>query len=301
MRNVLIAFFLFSSLTGATQIDLKEIMKGNDFIGYSPEEIQWSVDGKQIYFQWNPKMQLKPTPYSYHLVSKKIEEVFYSNKKYQRLPSISFEQKKYNNFYYSDNGNLACYDFKTGVIKQIYSSGEFVHNVQRSTDGSLIFFQTGIQMHCYNQSNGTLNQVTNFVQGSKSSNSIDSTYLQKQQRKLFPYIQLQDQKKKWDQEHQVKRQFPQPIYFGTNENVSDFTVSYNGQFISFIARTGADEKGTNFEAVITENGYTQWKSARSKVEDKDPSDRMGIYSIAKDSTIWVSFSGLTDIRKKPDY
>jgi dipeptidyl aminopeptidase/acylaminoacyl peptidase len=285
----------------AQQIDLKEIMKGNDFIGYSPEEIRWSVDGKEIYFQWNPKMQLKTTPHSYSLATKKISEVSYANQEYKMLPAISYEEKKFGNHYFSDNGNLACYDFKTGTVKQIYSNQEKVYNIQRSADGKLVFFQTGIQVYCYDQTSGTLNQLTNFTQGSKPSFSNDTTYLQKQQRELFPYIQLQDAKKKWDQEHQLKRKFPKPIYFGKDENINDAVVSFNGQFVAFIARTNADEKGTNYEAVITENGYTQWKNARSKVDDKDPSDRMGIYNVKLDSAIWISFSNMTDIRKKPQY
>jgi len=287
--------------SSAQQIDLKEIMKGNDFIGYSPEEIRWSADGKEIYFQWNPKMQLKTTPHSYSTSTKKIAEVPYANQQYRQLPSISYEQKKFANYYYSDNGNLACYDFKTETVKQVYSSEQSIYNVQRSSDGNMIFFQAGIQLYCYNQLTGSILQITNFVQGSKPNTSTDTTYLQKQQRELFPYIQLQDAKKKWDKEHQVKRQFPKPSYFLSTENIYDLTVSFDGQFVSFIARTDADSKGTNYETYITENGVTQWRNARSKVDDKDPADRMGIYNTKLDSTIWVSFSGLTDIRKKPQY
>jgi len=301
MRNILIVVFFFGTFAGNAQIDLKEIMKGNDFIGYSPENVQWSVDGKQIYFQWNPQMQLRTTPHSYSLATKKIEAVPYANQEYKMLPTISYDQKKFANYYYSDNGNLACYDFKTGVVKQIYSNVETVYGIQRSTDGNLIFFQSGIQVYGYNQTTGTLHQLTNFTQGSKPSFSTDSTYLQKQQRELFPYIQLQDAKKKWDQEHQIRRKFPKPIYFGKDENIYDAVVSFNGQFVAFVARTSADEKATNYEAVITENGFTQTRSARPKVDDKDPSDRMGIYNVTLDSTIWISFSGLTDIRKKPEY
>jgi hypothetical protein len=29
-------------------------MKGNAFIGVSPENERWSLDGQKVYFDWNP-------------------------------------------------------------------------------------------------------------------------------------------------------------------------------------------------------------------------------------------------------
>jgi hypothetical protein len=35
----------------------REIMEGEDFVGYLPEDIRWSEDSKTVYFTWNPEKE----------------------------------------------------------------------------------------------------------------------------------------------------------------------------------------------------------------------------------------------------
>jgi len=44
----------YSQITSLSALKLDEIMKGNEFIGFQPENIRWSIDGKTILFDWNP-------------------------------------------------------------------------------------------------------------------------------------------------------------------------------------------------------------------------------------------------------
>ena len=50
MKLRIFFFFTLVSFAGISQLDLKILMKGYDFIGYSPENIAWSLDGKGVYF-----------------------------------------------------------------------------------------------------------------------------------------------------------------------------------------------------------------------------------------------------------
>ena len=59
--HLLLILLIFSlKLNGQTiqnnsKLILKEIMKGAEFIGHSPENITWGFDGQSILFDWNPK------------------------------------------------------------------------------------------------------------------------------------------------------------------------------------------------------------------------------------------------------
>ena len=53
MKNIFTALLiLFSSLVISQNLQLEEIMKGNEFIGHQPSNQRWSADGKTIYFEW---------------------------------------------------------------------------------------------------------------------------------------------------------------------------------------------------------------------------------------------------------
>jgi hypothetical protein len=64
MKNIITALFLlFSSLIISQNLQLEEIMKGNEFIGHQPSNQRWSVDGKTIYFEWNPNNEISDKTY----------------------------------------------------------------------------------------------------------------------------------------------------------------------------------------------------------------------------------------------
>lgn len=74
MKKLLLLLFLLSFVKIKAQLDLKEIMKGHEFVGYLPENHFWNVDGTHILFEWNPKMEAGNSLYTYSLKDKKIEK-----------------------------------------------------------------------------------------------------------------------------------------------------------------------------------------------------------------------------------
>jgi hypothetical protein len=57
IKNTFILVFIFFTVAGISQeLSLDEIMKGDAFIGVQPTNERWSLDGKRVYFEWNPNM-----------------------------------------------------------------------------------------------------------------------------------------------------------------------------------------------------------------------------------------------------
>lgn len=71
MKNLFLLFFVFSFFQIQAQLDLKEIMKGHDFVGYLPENHYWNVDGTHILFYWNPDAEPGNSLYAYSIKEKK--------------------------------------------------------------------------------------------------------------------------------------------------------------------------------------------------------------------------------------
>lgn len=295
-------FLAVLSLSGSlfAQFDLQEIMKGNDFVGYSPENVQWSIDNQTLTFQWNPDMEIGTSLYSYGTASKAFTKIP-ADQQAAMKPTFSYTQKRFPNYYFNQYGNLACYDYKTGKFNVIYSESESIGNIQRSPSGNMIFFEARGQLFCYDERYLGIMQVTNFVQGTAPDPEGDLNALEKQQRELFPYIRLQDEKHDWNEKNDVSRAFPKAVYYDKNQRIKSMTASFGGHFIAFVTSVDDNAPLTNYEAIITDDGYTKRKAARPKVGSTDPEDAMGIYDRINDSVYYVSFASLTDIRKKPEY
>ncbi len=286
------------SVPNASSLVLKEIMKGNDFIGEQPDYFRWSVDGSTIYFEWNPTNEIGSTTYAYSVTSKNPQPV-------KADPSSIFEFDKLQHAfainYYSIDGALVSYDKKLKKSKLIYQTGQSVHSIQRVNTASLVYFQQGINLFQYDQTSGSVKQVTNFKNGNAPENPGDSTFLMKEENALFQYIQDQNKAGEWYEKNSVTRySFPSSIYTG-KEQLENLQISPSAEFVAFRFSDYPKEIETHVDHHISADGHTYPVPARAKVSDEDPSHRLGIMNIQKDSIYFIDFSKLTDIRKKPAY
>jgi len=55
MARTLLVILFFSLVTLHAQLTVEKIMEDPKWIGSSPSAPQWSADGQQLFFRWNPK------------------------------------------------------------------------------------------------------------------------------------------------------------------------------------------------------------------------------------------------------
>ncbi|WP_430406948.1 hypothetical protein [Fluviicola sp.] len=294
----LLSFLFFTYSLFSQTIRLEEIMKGEEFVGFSPQDIQWSIDNESVTFDWNPTGELGRSLYAYKLKQKQIQKVGFLENRPISSPTLRNHSQIFNNHYFNQDGELVRYNQKTKEHVVIYSRNEPIGEIFRVKNPSFIYFTIQSNVFCYDETVGSIVQVTNFVQGNQVVEKTDTSFLHEQQRELFSFIKLQDEKKKWN-EKQPQRKTPVGIYYSKNEYVSKYSISSDGRYISFVLTMDSDEPTTNYESYITSDGFTHHRQARPKVNDKEPSTRMGIFDNLEDTVYFVDYSSLKDIRKMP--
>lgn len=305
MRLLILSLFIISlqflsaqSTPNSSTLSLKEIMKGNEFIGQQPDYIRWSENGQSIYFEWNPKNEPGNSTHEYR-IDPKINSHRLADPK--TITEYDWNQRNFSKNYYSIDGALVAYDKKSKTRKVVFQSSQAIHSIQRTNLEDLVYFQQGLNLFCYSASAGSIRQMTNFVSGDEKASKSDSTFLMKEEAKLFEFIQDKNERQEWHKKQEVTIfSFPKAFYFG-KEAIENLQVSPNGKFISFRLSTYPTEKETHVEHHISSNGHSYLTPARAKVADEDASHRLGIYTIEKDTVFFIDFSKLTDIRKKPAY
>ncbi len=288
----------FSTLPNRSDLQLKEIMKGNEFIGHQPENVRWDVSGKKIIFDWNPENNPGNSTYTldYQIKGSTPQKV-----KGNYVPiSYDREQHKFEKQYSSLEGNLISIDKKTNTIKVVYQSNSTIHSIQRLNDPRLIVFQQGNNLFLYDEFNSSIKQLTNFLPG-EAHPKKDSTLLMKEEHNLFQYHKDQKNRKNWrENERELRIKQAQPIYFG-KAVIDNIQISPDGKFVSYRLTYDTQDKETEFTQYISPDGHAYSIKARPKVSNGDPTHRLGIIDLLKDSAYYVDFSSLTDLRKKPAY
>ncbi|MEN9400558.1 MAG: hypothetical protein RL632_1661 [Bacteroidota bacterium] len=303
MRFVFIALLPFLSFSqtipNVSALKLEDIMKGNEFVGFLPENVRWSVDGQSIYFDWNPNHDAGTSTYEF-----RPNEKGAAPKKIDRTNALEFDpnQGQFPQQYAAIDGVFVVIDKKTSAVTPLYYTSEAVSNVQRTSWEHLVAFQQGNNLFLYNALNGSIKQLTNFQAGNqKGSDKEDTTYLMREEQFLFTYLRDKRERSAWQKEQQNTRfSLPSEMYVG-KESIENLQISGSGNYITFRLSAYPKERDTEVEHHIARDGHAYTVPARAKVGAEEPTHKLGIYCIDKDSLFFVDFSSLSDIRKKPAY
>ena len=295
MKKILLLSFLFSLFEFQAQLDLKEIMKGHEFVGYLPENHYWNVDGTHLLFDWNQTTEPGNSLYAYSIKDKKLEKVDPKNIPIQ-IP-FDVNQQLFVTVYHAQGGTLYSYNTKTKTLRIIYQSEEYISGIERLTDPNLVSFRQGNNLFLFNSNEGSIKQLTNIHSGKEKPKSIDSSFLTNQQAELFQYIRDHKNRKDWrEKKNQPLFSFPKKWYLGEG-NLVDIQIDPLNKYIAIRTSIEPELKGTQVEDYVTVSGYSKSIQARAKVSNEEPTMKMAILNREKDTVQWVNFETLPTIKK----
>ncbi len=272
-------------------------MTGNEFIGHQPENIRWSLDGESILFDWNRYNQPGNSTYAYSIQNEQIDSItpeFYAT-------GNEFSNEKIHPIeIYSWQGNLYRYNRSNKQTEIVLKSTSYIRNIQRDVDGSCAFFQDGMGFYVYCIEERSIKQLVVFKEG-VATKEVEKNYMEKKELELFQFLQDQELASNWRKEQDESWSSDIPTILYTGSSVSNIQIDGTGQFITYRVNDLPTTTNTHVDHHISADGHTYAQKARAKVHDTDATHKLGIYDIKNDTSYFVDFSSLPDIRKKPAY
>jgi dipeptidyl aminopeptidase/acylaminoacyl peptidase len=298
----ILAFFVFSISVNSQSLKLEEIMKGDSFIGNQPTDGRWSLDGKKVYFEWNPTNELGANTYSWQKGA--VKPVLVEAKE-AAFSKLDFKSRVGSDLvYYLDNGSLYSYTISTKMVKKIIQQSSYISSLELGTAVGILFFEQNNNLFQYSAKEGTVLQLTSFTKGIKKSKTVDKdSFLKTQQKELFQFIRDKEAKKQWNlaKSKAVKFDFAKEYFYG-NDNILSLKANPNGKYATFSLAEVADVKSEKMEVFITDDGYNQTPDTKEKVSTANlVKTKFGIYAVARDSVYYVDFSKLSHIQEVPKY
>lgn len=175
--------------------------------------------------------------------------------------------------------------------------------MQRVNNENLVYFQSGLNFYEYNALDGSVIQKTRLMQGKdEAPKKAEPNYLAKEEAHLFQAIREQKELNTWlEKKHSKWFTTPSKHFIG-DDYLESLQVAPSSKFIAFILARPSEIKPTGVENYISQDGHAYQFTARSKVTSTDVmSYKLAIHSLEKDTIIFVDFSGLSAIHKKPSY
>src|SRR5690606_23133278 len=173
MRHIFFCLALMLVM-GATQaqslgeLTVEKIMRDPKWIGTAPTGINWSADGKTIYFNWNPDQAPADSLYKITLQNRVPQKV--SKKERLSLPSsFGTYNKSFSKMVYEKNGDLFLLDIPSGKVTQLTNTVGRESGATFSGDEKKIIYTFNQNLYAWEISTGIVTQITDFQKGKKGS------------------------------------------------------------------------------------------------------------------------------------
>jgi len=299
MRFSLLYFLLSTAFVSFSQNDtlqIKEIMAGNSFIGYQLYNLQWSPDGKFIFYHLDTDSTAYSLIYRYSTESKKTQRIDYLT----AANTVKHQEntKRRDEYFSLTNNHLVQINRSNNQQRTIIQTESKKSELQHVTDQNTVYFRQHNNLFRYNGKDGTLHQKTRF----KKSTSVASiekpnpkSYYQLQEEQLFESIKAKKRLKKAPKDKQRE------ISIG-DKKLHSIQISPNEKYIVYRTSKKPQKRHTKVPHYLTSNGYLKIERARPKVGNYDPvTYQLNVFNRDLDSSFLVDFGALSGIRKRPEY
>jgi len=289
-----------------TDLNLTEIMSGDDFVGYLPKNIYWSDNSKSVFFDWNPEKELNESLYKIDLKGLSPYKVGIDELK--KMPSKNgVLSTDITRKLYEKNGDIFIYHIKSGQIDQITNTIERESNPVFTNNDSRIVFRKGNNLFSLSLQKGSITQITNFVEKASGTKDKKSTaqkeWIQNDEMALFDILRLRDTKEKKSEARRDSLKPKRPVEISINgQYLSNLTISPDERYVLYhlIKRT-PNGNNTEVPSYVTETGYAKMLRARPNVGSHETSMKMGIIDIEKDTTYIIDSKNIPGIFDKPQF
>jgi len=327
--SLFFVFILFQSF-GQQRLDkltVEKIMRDPNWIGTSPSNVQWSNDGKNIYFNWNPEKALADSLYYITLSNKTPVKVTPAEIRVVRATGNNVYNTSRSAYVLAKDGDIFYTELKTGKTKRITQTADGETNPQFSFNDSKIAYTRNQNLYAWDIMSGETMQLTNLQTGaaaaappttgfggrgnnqvatnSNASSNPQEDWLKNDQLAYFEV--LKSRKEKRDKGDAYNKTIPKPKEL-RNINIEDkalqgLSLSPDGRFISYrLFKPAPAAKATIVPSYVTETGFTTDIQARTKVGTVPGTSEFFIYDRERDTVFSVKIdSTFPGIRDLPDY
>ena len=156
-------------------LTIEQIMSDSKWIGTSPSDPFWNIDGTKLFFKWNPEKA--PSDSLYYITMQNHVPVKASVAEKQNV--VRAGSTVYNvgrtAYVYEKDGDIFYHEIKPAKTVRITQTVAFENSPQFSFNGKEIVYARDNNLFAWDISSGQTKQLTNIIMGSTAKNQQQPT------------------------------------------------------------------------------------------------------------------------------
>ncbi len=315
----LLLTFSINSFSQNQQLTVEKIMRDPKWIGTSPSNTFWSMDGSRLYFSWNPDKAASDSIYYITLTNKTPVKASVAEKQALNAQGNPVYNLARTQQVYAKDGDIFYTDGKTGKTKRITQTIDVEFNPQFSFNETKIVYNRSQNLYAWDIASGETIQLTNTKTGDApstaggprsgsggGSGNQQETWLKNDQLQYFQV--LKERKEKREAGEAYTKNLPKEKELRSinldDKNIQGLGISPDGRYVNYrLSKTPPPTaaKTTIVPNYVTESGFTTDIPGRTKVGAQQGTSDYYIYDRIEDTIYTIKTDSIPGIQDLPDY
>ena len=299
--KVIALLAIITSRASAQTFDLsiKNIMRGPELVGEAPQRVQFSDDGRWIFFNWKPGGRPWYEPLATYRVSarggapEKLSDALADSLGVLTANGPKSDDGRWRVVSY--NGDLFLINRASLATRRLTTTKAAETSPVFSHDARTLYFIRDNNIYSLELSSGELRQLSDIRSGPAPEDPKlaegQRKFLEEQQKELFEHVRRDVEQRNEQEKKRKEREARETkvAYLSREERVNSIAVERNGTFaILQTSRSGSSGRNVQIPDWVTRSGYTENIESRTKVGDAQGElGRIGIVDLSTGAVSWV--------------
>ncbi len=296
-------------------------MRGPDLVGYEPNRIYWSQDGKRVYFRWKRAGEARLKEPELYVVNRDGSGLrALSEEETKQAPPLAGDLSKDKTMtVYADEGDIFIYDNVKNERRQITSTIDGENSPRFTKDQKYIVFTRQNNLYRMALDGAGVTQLTDIRasggapaapaapqrgfgggggqrqggggagQASPPQRGNESQeHVKKEERELIEAVRERASNREEQEAKRKQREKRKPFSPPAGQSVAGLQLSPDSKFVlASVIQPASGAKSTIVPSYVTESAYTEDISGRNKVGDEQSRTRLAIISVESGDVSWV--------------
>lgn len=283
-------------------LSVRNIMRGPELVGRSPDEVRFSEDGRWVYFRWRAPEARDTLTHVYRVPATGGTPELVADSVADRTAPVlagSWDASRTRRAF-ARLGDVYVTDV-SGNERRITQTPARETGPELSADGRTVYWFSNNNLYATEVDGGPLRQLTDIrADAAPRDPSLEGQRgtLRRQQTELFDVIRDRVEAREARERLDSIRTEVRPVYIGKNASIDSWDVSPSGRYVLLTVDDRVEgQQQTVVPFWVTESGYTEPMNVRTKVGDAEGLNRAAVLDLQTHTLAWVQLDSAQRARK----
>ena len=280
----------------AFPLTVDSIMRGPELVGNPPNNLRWSGDSKELYFEWLIPKEDQPSTW---VVSRDGGSPRRLSEAERRLapPANGQWDAKRQRMLGVDRGDIVIIDTVARKRIDVTRTTGAESNPRWAKNETHVTFVRDNNLFIVPVQNvgaGGIVQLTDVSARRQDPRLTDSQkFIKEEEPKLIDWVEQEAARRKRREDLDKSRALPR-FELGERQNIADAAVSGDGKYAFLVVNDRAQSRTAQVPRFVSESSFTEEINARTFVGDAQDRRRVAILNLETGDAVWAGLDGVSD-------